>query len=80
MRICPGQRFLDIENEEWLCPNSYDIPHFWIWTMTNGCAQIRMTYTDFRHAIVAIKTVSKLMADSFVSKMTAIKIYKHVFL
>ena len=48
--------------------------------MTNGCAQICMTYTDFRHAIVAIKTVSKLMADSFVSKMTAIKIYKHVFL
>jgi hypothetical protein len=54
MRIGPGQRFLHIENEELLLPNSYDIPDFWIWTMTNGCAQIRMTYTDFRHAIVAI--------------------------
>jgi hypothetical protein len=45
--------FLDIDNDEWLRPNSYDIPDFWIWTMTNDCAQIRMTYTDFRHAIVA---------------------------
>jgi hypothetical protein len=46
--------FLDIDNDEWLRPSSYDIPDFWIWTMTNGCAHIRMTYTDFRHAIVAI--------------------------
>jgi hypothetical protein len=26
-----------MDNDEWLRPNSYDIPDFWIWTMTNGC-------------------------------------------
>ena len=34
--------FLDMDNDEWLHPNSYDIPDFWILTMKNGCAQTHM--------------------------------------
>jgi integral membrane sensor domain MASE1 len=50
--------------------------YFCILTIKNGCAQSRMINTDMRHAIVAIYTVSILMADSFVSKL----IYKYIFL